>query len=467
MKRMYKSLIAIIALIFFIAISTLFLNKVINPVSKNNYKAESKKEIVFEPYFLDENKIKILVIAQDDENLLSTLEQINGDGKVLNKINCNNKNKVTLDIEINGDETYEFIATNTLGEKISKNLEVNDEFRKNIIKTNISIDESTIDSNGLALKGNVEIDYGNNSNLNMKTEYKIGNGEWKEYNKIIDIDCNEIVSNKEQEDDNKTIIIYARKIDDIGNQILTISKTVQFDVDAPQMPEITIEQKAKYPTITDEGVCLDNTVTIKFDDEKENLLNQYSIDGGETWQNCDTGIYTFNTLKGIVYAKSTKETGLTITKKVNVSMANVTASSALASDALTYKAYDGDTTTYVGAYHVSFWESDGVEIPSIGGYMLVDESAINKNLNVYFSRTGSESPGASSAKGDIRIYCYDDNEKVLSTTIINKAQSGIGKKAIQIPENTKKIYFYMIITDTGWSGGNGYARIHNIEIENQ
>ena len=237
---MYKSLIAIIALIFFIAISTLFLNKVINPVSKNNYKAESKKEIVFEPYFLDENKIKILVIAQDDENLLSTLEQINGDGKVLNKINCNNKNKVTLDIEINGDETYEFIATNTLGEKISKNLEVNDEFRKNIIKTNISIDESTIDSNGLALKGNVEIDYGNNSNLNMKTEYKIGNGEWKEYNKIIDIDCNEIVSNKEQEDDNKTIIIYARKIDDIGNQILTISKTVQFDVDAPQMPEITI-----------------------------------------------------------------------------------------------------------------------------------------------------------------------------------------------------------------------------------
>ena len=467
MKRMYKSLIAIIALIFFIAISTLFLNKVINPVSKNNYKAESKKEIVFEPYFLDENKIKILVIAQDDENLLSTLEQINGDGKVLNKINCNNKNKVTLDIEINGDETYEFIATNTLGEKISKNLEVNDEFRKNIIKTNISIDESTIDSNGLALKGNVEIDYGNNSNLNMKTEYKIGNGEWKEYNKIIDIDCNEIVSNKEQEDDNKTIIIYARKIDDIGNQILTISKTVQFDVDAPQMPEITIEQKAKYPTITDEGVCLDNTVTIKFDREKENLVNQYSIDGGKTWQNCDTGIYTFNTLKGIVYAKSTKETGLTITKKVNVSMANVTASSALASDALTYKAYDGDTTTYVGAYHVSFWESDGVEIPSIGGYMLVDESAINKNLNVYFSRTGSESPGASSAKGDIRIYCYDDNEKVLSTTIINKAQSGIGKKAIQIPENTQKIYFYMIITDTGWSGGNGYARIHNIEIENQ
>lgn len=467
MKRRYKSLIAIIALIFFIAISTLFLNKVINPVSKNNYKAESKKEIVFEPYFLDENKIKILVIAQDDENLLSTLEQINGDGKVLNKINCNNKNKVTLDIEINGDETYEFIATNTLGEKISKNLEVNDEFRKNIIKTNISIDESSIDSNGLALKGNVEIDYGNNSNLNMKTEYKIGNGEWKEYNKIIDIDCNEIVSNKEQEYDNKTIIIYARKIDDIGNQILTISKTVQFDVDAPQMPEITIEQKAKYPTITDEGVCLDNTVTIKFDDEKENLLNQYSIDGGETWQNCDTGIYTFNTLKGIVYAKSTKETGLTITKKVNVSMENVTASSALASDALTYKAYDGDTTTYVGAYHVSFWESDGVEIPSIGGYMLVDESAINKNLNVYFSRTGSESPGASTAKGDIRIYCYDDNEKVLSTTIINKAQSGIGKKAIQIPENTKKIYFYMIITDTGWSGGNGYARIHNIEIENQ
>lgn len=467
MKRMYKSLIAIIALIFFIAISTLFLNKVINPVNKNNYKAESKKEIVFEPYFLDENKIKILVIAQDDENLLSTLEQINREGKVLNKINCNNKNKVTLDIEINGDETYEFIATNTLGEKISKNLEVNDEFRKNIIKTNISIDESTIDSNGLALKENVEIDYGNNSNLNMKTEYKIGNGEWKEYNKIIDIDCNEIVSNKEQEDDNKTIIIYARKIDDIGNQILTISKTVQFDVDAPQMPEITIEQKAKYPTITDEGVCLDNTVTIKFDDEKENLLNQYSIDGGETWHNCDTGIYTFNTLKGIVYAKSTKETGLTITKKVNVSMANVTASSALASDALTYKAYDGDTTTYVGAYHVSFWESDGVEIPSIGGYMLVDETAINKNLNVYFSRTGSESPGASSAKGDIRIYCYDDNEKVLSTTIINKAQSGIGKKAIQIPENTKKIYFYMIITDTGWSGGNGYARIHNIEIENQ
>ena len=49
--------------------------------------------------------------------------------------------------------------------KISKELVINDELRKNTIKIDISIDENTLDSNGLALKGNVKIDYGNNSNL--------------------------------------------------------------------------------------------------------------------------------------------------------------------------------------------------------------------------------------------------------------------------------------------------------------
>ena len=54
----------------------------------------------------------------------------------------------------------------------------------------------------------------------------------------------------------------------------------------------------------DEGDVKEQTAAIL--SKIENLLNQYSIDGGETWHNCDTGIYTFNTLKGIVYAKSTK-----------------------------------------------------------------------------------------------------------------------------------------------------------------
>lgn len=460
-----KNIIKIFSLIIFILciISGINFKNIIKNLKPNSNQQEVKKDIEFETYFLDGEKIKILATAQDTENLLSTLEEYEN-GKLIKKIDCNNKEKVTVDIESDGDANYEFIATNTLGEKISKELVINDELRKNTIKIDISIDENTLDSNGLALKGNVKIDYGNNSNLKMKTQYKIGNSEWKEYNEIIDIDCNDIVSNQEQEKDNENIIIYARKIDDSGNQIFNSIKTNQFDVDAPVLPEISIEQKAEYPIITADGICLDNTVTIKFDQNQTNLLNQYSTDGGKTWETCDTGVYTFNTLKGIVYAKSTKETGLTITKMVNVSMANVTSSSALAPDALNYKAYDGNNSTYVGAYqpnHMSLYPPP--EIKSIGGNMMVDESAINKTLNISFSRTGGGS-GSSAPNGEIRIYSYDENNSIISTKIINKNQSGIRNETIQIPENTKKMYFYMIMVSSGWGGGEGYARIHNIEV---
>ena len=110
---------------------------------------------------------------------------------------------------------------------------------------------------------------------------------------------------------------------------------------------------------------------------------------------------------------------------VNVSMANVTSSSALAPDALNYKAYDGNNSTYVGAYqpnHMSLYPPP--EIKSIGGNMMVDESAINKTLNISFSRTGGGS-GSSAPNGEIRIYSYDENNSIISTKIINKNQSGI------------------------------------------
>ena len=91
----------------------------------------------------------------------------------------------------------------------------------------------------------------------------------------------------------------------------------------------------------------------------------------------------------IVFAGPNGSGKSTITKMVNVSMANVTSSSALAPDALNYKAYDGNNSTYVGAYqpnHMSLYPPP--EIKSIGGNMMVDESAINKTLNISFSRTG-------------------------------------------------------------------------------
>ena len=140
-----KNIIKIFSLIIFILciISGINFKKVIKNLKPNSNQQEVKKDIEFETYFLDGEKIKILATAQDTENLLSTVEEYEN-GKLIKKIDCNNKEKVTVDIESDGDANYEFIATNTLGEKISKELVINDELRKNTIKIDISIDENTL-----------------------------------------------------------------------------------------------------------------------------------------------------------------------------------------------------------------------------------------------------------------------------------------------------------------------------------
>ena len=82
-----KNIIKIFSLIIFILciISGINFKNIIKNLKPNSNQQEVKKDIEFETYFLDGEKIKILATAQDTENLLSTLEEYEN-GKLIKKI---------------------------------------------------------------------------------------------------------------------------------------------------------------------------------------------------------------------------------------------------------------------------------------------------------------------------------------------------------------------------------------------
>ena len=212
-------------LLFFVIIFSLIIlvtkNKLTFINNFNSHKNnENTREIQFEPYSNENNLLKILVTITDNEYGLNKVTYKNDNDTDIT-INAHNKNKVSFDYTIETDGEYTFTASNTNGDKIEKKLIIdsinkeNDTFG-NLIDINIA--PIVEDGYSVAHKANVNINfkYGQGTNY-----YKIGNSTtWSTYNNEFQIDSNTILENNLQENDNKTIIIFAKKEDKANNKIL-------------------------------------------------------------------------------------------------------------------------------------------------------------------------------------------------------------------------------------------------------
>ena len=302
-------------LLFFVIIFSLIIlvtkNKLTFINNFNSHKNnENTREIQFEPYSNENNLLKILVTITDNEYGLNKVTYKNDNDTDIT-INAHNKNKVSFDYTIETDGEYTFIASNTNGDKIEKKLIIdsinkeNDTFG-NLIDINIA--PIVEDGYSVAHKANVNINfkYGQGTNY-----YKIGNSTtWSTYNNEFQIDSNTILENNLQENDNKTIIIFAKKEYKTNNKIFISKASTELDLDIPQKPQMNITEVDPYVTLTANNVILNTKFNISFD-SRNDIKNYYSLDNKNTWIEY-TGEVSCNAVP-IIYTKSVKNiSGLTV-----------------------------------------------------------------------------------------------------------------------------------------------------------
>lgn len=372
MNKKYK--ITLLVMFSVIIVAIVILNNkfnIIEKIANIGIKEETVKTIKFEPYSNIDN-LTVLVTVEDNEYGIDSINYNDKDGKKI-ELQGNGRKKISLDYKIEKNGEYKFVAYNKNGEKFEKSLVIDSDNKENDTFGNlINIEISPIidDDRTVATKANVNIDYeygiGNNY-------YKIGNSDsWTVYNDSFEIDSYTILKNSWQEEDNKTITIYAKKEDNAKNKIIISKQTTELDLDMPSNPIITITKVDDYATLKEDGVKLYNESTIQFDN-RDDIKNYYSLDNGNSWTEYTSDISSDT--NRYIYAKSVKN---------NSGLENVVkkAVEPSADDAIKMAAYDGDPNTY---HQIK-------EYIDIGNYINIDESVCNKkvNLQVYMRRGWSD-----------------------------------------------------------------------------
>ena len=419
MKKIFIVIITFIIVVVILALG--YVNVKILNKNEDEKKAEDiVKDITFEPYS-NEETLKVLVTVEDTENYIDSIEYVDKDGKDI-VINCQgNKSKVAFDYEIVDDGEYTFTAHNKAEEIIEKTLIVDSNYR-NIIDIKITPKSDT----ELITEADVSIDYNNNT-IEMNGKYKIGKSDtWSDYTGTISINSYQILENSFQEDDGKTVTIYAKKEDNASNKVIISKSTMKFDLDMPNKPIINIEDVSEYANFSAYGYELDSEIEIQYDD-RDDIINYYSVDNGNTWKEY---VGKINTKNLIVWAKSVKRnSGLTIETFKRVQPK--------AADALGSEAYDGDEST--GAAK---------------GKIYIDSEIIGKNVRIYFG----SSTGTWGSSG-FSIYDADGNS-LLSESISYRTSPY--DKIITIPENASYLVYS---SNSGYSGYPGL--LYEIQIQNQ
>lgn len=419
MKNKILKIIGIIVILLLILIATFNINRILEN-KETNEKAESIKDISFEPYS-NENNLIVLVTVQDDENGIETIEYVNKDGQQA-KINGYKKNKIAIDYEIQNDGEYKFIAYNGKGEKIEKTLVIDSTNKQNdTLGDLIDIQVNPIIDSGrtATTKADITIDYKYGFGQNY---YKIGNTtSWNIYNDTFQIDSYSILNSNLQNSDNRTITIYAKKEDTAKNKITITKETTELDLDMPAKPQIS-STAGQYAILTSSGVKIPSTTEIQFDNRND-ITNYYSLDKGNTWIKYE-GQFTADTAI-IMYAKSVKNnSGLETISQIAI---NPTAN-----DALTSKAYDGTTsTTYTIGNNTRL-------------RINVDPSMYGKNI--YLTASENAQPGGLACYLDA-ILSNGSSSRIHTTTGRNP---GYTRKSLTIPQNTNYLIF----------GTNAHPQIH-------
>lgn len=354
-KRICYILIIVISIIIFFSAFS-FINYKNRITKENNIEKQNMRDITFEPYS-NENNLKILVTAEDTESSIEKLKYFE-DGKE-KQINCNGKTKIAIDYEVSSDGEYKFSFINKNGNTFEKTLQINNDYKENLIKIQ-SNSNKTLD-----IEANITIDY--SKLLDGKATYKIGEKEtnWTNYQGQFTLTSYQVLEKNLQNNDNRTVSIYAKSEDKAKNSVIISKNIVNLDLDMPQKPEIKILEIDKYATISANGIAVSSRQQIVYD-SRNDITNYYSLDNCKTWIKVDG--YLSDEITGFriwkLYAKSIKnESGLEIEEEMELNP-----SPPSANDAIGIRAYDGDTNT-------SFTSKSSAKI-------LVDSSAVGQTINV-------------------------------------------------------------------------------------
>ena len=225
MNRINKKILSIILLIFIIGILTFIcLNREnIIKTARKILKLETK-EITYEVCSNQNGKIKLTLTATDTENGVEELELPDGD-KIISK---SLRYQIATDYIIESDGTYTFTSKSTTGETMTETIEVNEEFRNNLIGIEKIQEISTEQDYKITKK------YDGKSNY--KYYYAIGenNDNWIELPnyQIVNVDEYKIKENNWTNAEGK-IILKVKKVSESGKNEVEIHKIIE-DLSIPE-----------------------------------------------------------------------------------------------------------------------------------------------------------------------------------------------------------------------------------------
>ena len=400
------TLIELLAVIIILAVIALIATPIVLNVIENA-RISANKDSVYG--LLDSAKLYYAESLLDENKTLS--------GNILDKINIRGRKPDSGFIYIN--EVGE-VNISVMYDKICymKDYEETDLRVKKVSKSSECNIESTIVikvlSEKVSDKVKIEITYGD---LSIK-QYKIGNGPWNNYEGEFEITSYDYVENNNLVDGKA--IVYAKGIDELGNESTKEKEITLLDIDIPNKPIIKLSNG--YPLLTATKIENGDITTITYD-SRSDIKNYYKIDDGE-WIEYREGI---NITGSEIYAKSVKESGLEVITSEKINDSEIT-------DAITKESYDGDDKTF-----------------TLGGgwdyhhYMYIDESAWNKKIKV---TTGTWS--GVYIYGRIGIYDKSNN-------LIYKTEEKVTfTEAITIPINSYKL-------DYNGQENNGLYEIHLVD----
>ena len=299
-------------------------------------KPEIYAEILTKGNVLEGNPIEVKITATISEGTVEIIEQ---QGLTSRKITDTDSEKVYVyTIEKNG--VYVFTAKGDSGRKNSDKVKIN----SIIDKPRITLS----DNKGTSITINVENDYPEDVSITYK--YYIGTiqKESKDKNCIIEglLEETEYIA--------KVIIVY-------DNKELESDEVTFITEKRPNKPIIQVEgenekQALDYPILTPKGMMTcyssikegDKSV-LKITNEDSNVVNYYSIDGGDNWIKYNNQVNIIYPGEGKLLAKSVKNN--IIESEISVAIVeeiqyfydkNILPT---AEDALDIKAYDMDNNT--------------------------------------------------------------------------------------------------------------------------
>ena len=389
-----------IFLIIFLLILVILFCGISFAIKLNNTKIKKEKEniqnISFLPYS-NKNGLVILVEVEDDEYGIKKINCF-GNNNQSKEIYGYGKKKIALDYKIEEQGEYKFSFENQNGDVIEKTLVIDENYEQKLIDINIKADKE--------LGTEVEVTINYNVSLNSIFLYKIGNKEeeWKNYNGTFKVTSYDVLDANLQNEDNKTVVIYAKAEDNANNKIIISKNIINLDLDIPEKPDIKIIKSDDYATITSNGILLNSEVEIEYD-KREDITNYYSLDQGKTWIKYEGKIIGLKNWR--IYAKSVKnETGLESVSIKEANPANI--------NAIGVSAYDGDDTT-------SFTTKSSA-------YINIDNSTIGKNIKVKIKLRDSY------YKGSLKLLNKDNS-------VIYSEDASTGVHTIKIIDGTVKLQF--------------------------